>query len=303
MISQAKGLAQQFSKNIMQINTKLIFPWSKLQPGLLPIFSWIFLNNLDFKTKPDIIISCGRKSVYLSLYLKKKYKDSITIHIQNPKINFKSFDYIIAPNHDLINGPNVINSIGALHKFTDEIIQKEKDNDFTIPKKNLFSVIIGGDNNHYKFSKNEIKRLIQKIIFIKKEYSEINFLIIDSRRTRNEIKKIIKKELHELTYFWNVNEKNPYCFALKHSQFFIITSDSTSMISECAFTGKPIFVFHLPFKRTSKRIENFHEEFENRNITKKLLDNTKLVPWSYKTLNEAERIAGIIKKRIIKDVQ
>ena len=38
------------------------------------------------------------------------------------------------------------------------------------------------------------------------------------------------------------------------------------MISECAFTGKPIYVYHLPFKRISNRIESFHNEFENKKI-------------------------------------
>ena len=53
--------------------------------------------------------------------------------------------------------------------------------------------------------------------------------------------------------------KIPIYMLLKNSKFFIVTSDSTSMISECAFTGKPIYVYHLPFKRISKRISNFHE--------------------------------------------
>ncbi len=82
--------------------------------------------------------------------------------------------------------------------------------------------------------------------------------------------------------------------------FFVVTSDSTSMISECAFTGKPIFVFHLPFKRLSKRIESFHHEFEDLNITKKFLDNVDLNPWQYETIDEAKRISGIVKERIIK---
>ena len=91
MISQVIGLAQQFTANILAIETKLLFPWSKVQPGILPIFSWVFLNNLNHYSPPYMVISCGRKSVYLAVYLKKKYKDIITIHIQNPKINFQSF--------------------------------------------------------------------------------------------------------------------------------------------------------------------------------------------------------------------
>ena len=31
-------------------------------------------------------------------------------------------------------------------------------------------------------------------------------------------------------------------------------------------------IFHLPFKRTSKRMESFHEEFETRKITQKFSD-------------------------------
>ena len=105
----------------------------------------------------------------------------------------------------------------------------------------------------------------------------------------------------EIAFIWNNHYKNPYTFALKNSDFFIVTSDSTSMISECAVTGKPIFVFHLPFKRNSKRMSNFHQEFAELNITKILSDNSELKNWNYSPLNEAERIASIVKKRIIKD--
>jgi len=301
MISQVLGLAQQFSSNITKINTKILFPWSKLQPGFLPIFSWIFYNKLDFSSTPDIVISCGRKSIYLSLFLKKKFKNLISIHIQNPKINFRSFDYIIAPNHDGIRGDNVIPSIGALHKFTHSIIHNEIDSNFKLPIKKLISIIVGGENHHYKFSDKETNRLVNKIKHIKKINPEYQLLVISSRRTEKENKRILEKNLKDIAFIWNTNDQNPYTFALKNSDFFIVTSDSTSMISECAFTSKPIFVFHLPFKRKSKRIENFHQEFTKLNITKQLLDNSKLKTWSYIPLNEAERIASIVKKRIIKE--
>ena len=73
------------------------------------------------------------------------------------------------------------------------------------------------------------------------------------------------------------------------------------MISECAFTGNPIYIFHLPFKRYSRRIENFHKQFEKMKITKKLEDEKKLISWKYDSLNESKRIASILKKRIIKE--
>ena len=111
-----------------------------------------------------------------------------------------------------------------------------------------------------------------------------------------------ENNLKNIEIIWEDRNNNPYIFALKYSNFFIVSSDSTSMISECAITEKPIYVFHLPFKRKSIRMEKFHDQFEKMNITKKLTDLGELIPWSYKSLNESKRIAGIIKKRIIKEI-
>ena len=180
------------------------------------------------------------------------------------------------------------------------MIESKKNSYLSVPKNNLISFIIGGENRHYKFTKESILDLINKIKHLKKRYSKFNFLVISSRRTGSDIIRFMKEQLDKIAHIWNGVEENPYIFALKNSTFFVVTSDSTSMISECAFTGKPIFVFHLPFKRLSKRIENFHLEFENLKITKKFLDYVDLNPWQYETLDEAKRISGIIKERIIK---
>ena len=72
MVSQVLGLAKEFSDEILEIKTNLYFPWSFLQPGILPINKWVFKNNLPIEDKPNLVISCGRKSVYLSIFLKKK---------------------------------------------------------------------------------------------------------------------------------------------------------------------------------------------------------------------------------------
>ena len=301
MISQVLGLAKHISIKINLIKKEILFPWNNLQPGILPIFSWIFKNNLNISPIPDIIISCGRKSVYLSIYLKKKYKNTITIHIQDPKVNFKKFNYIVAPEHDNINGVNVVTSIGALHKFDKNTFDKVLDKNFNIPKNDLVSVIIGGSNHHYNFSYKEVNNLMERINNIKNINPKFNILIIFSRRTTFQIRNLIKDRLNNDVIIWNKNQENPYTFALKYSDYFIVTSDSTSMISECAFTAKPIYIYHLPFKRISKRIRKFHEQFYKLNITKDLNLTNELTTWTYKPLDESKRIASIIKERIIKE--
>ena len=43
-------------------------------------------------------------------------------YVQNPKTSNTKFDFIVSPNHDKLEGLNVIKSIGALHQFTKENI-------------------------------------------------------------------------------------------------------------------------------------------------------------------------------------
>tara|TARA_Y100001970_G_scaffold291343_1_gene428138 strand:- start:3614 stop:4582 length:969 start_codon:yes stop_codon:yes gene_type:complete len=300
MLSQVYGLANHFSNNIVNIKTKLLFPWSVIQPGFLPTYKWIFSNPLDLKNKPDIAISCGRKSVYLSIFLKKILGNKvITIHIQNPKIKFTNFDYVVAPNHDGISGYNVISSIGALHQFSHNQIDLASEVFPSIKNEIIISIMLGGKNRHYKFDYQTAINLIEKIKFLKNKYPNYIFLVIQSRRTNNKIFKMFIDRLKNSALIWNGKDPNPYLFALKYSKAFILTSDSTSMISECAFTQKPIYIFDLPYKRRSKRMEKFHNEFNNLKITQKLLDNLKLSECNYKTLDEAKRISVILKERIV----
>ncbi len=289
MISQVMGLSNQFSSNIKKIKIDLFFPWSKLQPGILPTFKWIFKNDIPKNHTPDILISCGRKSVYFSLYFKKKFKNIINIHIQNPKISSKNFDFIISPNHDNFYGSNVINSVGALHHFN------KIDKNFESKK---LTCIIGGNNQHYHFGIKETNELCNRLIKIKKNHVDINLSVITSRRTTDLVKKILIKKLNNIASIWTGSGENPYNNAIHSSSFFIITSDSTSMISEAAISGKPIYVHHLTFKRKSRRIIKFHNEFDKLGITRDLKNIEYLKNWSYNSLNESERIANIIKKKI-----
>ena len=292
MISQVMGLSKQISPNIREIKIDLIFPWNKLQPGFLPIYKWIFKNKIPHDEKPDILISCGRKSVYFSLYCKKKYNKLFNIHIQNPKISAKNFYYIVSPNHDNFFGSNVLNSVGALHHF--KKVNKSTNSE-------LLTCIVGGDSQHYYFNYKDAYKLCDKLCKLKKSHLKIDLKVITSRRTSKPIKEILNKKLKDIATIWNGEGENPYEEAIQSSSFFIVTSDSTSMISEAAISGRPIYIYHLPFKRKSARISNFHDEFSKIGITRDLKNVQHLENWEYNVLNESDRIGSIIKKRIIED--
>ena len=123
MISQVEGLAKGLDIDFTHQKVELKGFWKLIPPRFTPK-SDISFNNFDFPNV-DLIISCGRKSVVPSIYLKKSSKKKIyNIHIQDPKVDFNYFDFIIAPEHDGITGPNVILTKGAIHYLTALEIEK-----------------------------------------------------------------------------------------------------------------------------------------------------------------------------------
>ena len=75
MISQVEGLAKALDLKFIHEKIELNNFWKLVPPKLTPIQKFVFKNELnkDF----DVVISCGRKSVIPSIYLKKKYKKKI----------------------------------------------------------------------------------------------------------------------------------------------------------------------------------------------------------------------------------
>ena len=72
MISQVEGLAKALDIEFTHHKVELKSFWNLIPPRLTPISNSSFkeLNTSEF----DIIISCGRKSVIPSIYLKKKFQ-------------------------------------------------------------------------------------------------------------------------------------------------------------------------------------------------------------------------------------
>ena len=112
MISQVEGMAKALNTEYSHKIVRLSFPWNLVPPKFTPI-SEIILKDKIYLTEseiPDLIISCGRKSVIPSIIIKKKNPKVFTIHIQDPKVSLKNFDVIVAPEHDNLKGDNIYNS-------------------------------------------------------------------------------------------------------------------------------------------------------------------------------------------------
>jgi len=296
MISQVEGLAKALDLDFIHEKIELNNFWKLFPPKITPVKNFVFKNELGHEF--NIVISCGRKSVIASLYLKNKYKSKIiNIHIQNPKVSLSNFDFIIAPEHDGLFGENVVTSRGAIHYLTnDELIENAN---YLKPRidsqKKIISFIIGGPNKYYDYNDKIIDEIFLKIEnnFIRNNYQAI---IIPSMRTPKNIIEKAQNYFDKNQIIVLDVDKKAYLSALKLADHIVVTCDSTSMISEAAITGKPIYVAQMPSIKSNQRFKEFFNLFESLKIIKNL--DSSVESWNYEKLDETNRISGYIKDKI-----
>ena len=165
MISQVEGLAKALDIDFTHHTVELNSFWKFIPPKLTPVSKNVYKRIDDDNF--DVIISCGRKSVIPSIHLKNiSYKKVYNIHIQDPKVNLNHFDFIVAPEHDAIQGSNVISTKGAIHYLTENEINERKDylNSFIIKDgRKIWTLILGGPTKYYDYSTKNMKHIFTSL--------------------------------------------------------------------------------------------------------------------------------------------
>ena len=295
MVSQVEGLSRALNLSFTHQTVELKPFWNLIPPKLTPVSENLLKNKIIFNSR--VIISCGRKSVVPSIALKKKYKNDVfNIHVQDPKVSLKNFDLVLCPEHDDLKGDNVLNTRGAIHYLSKKEIDKHSKY-LKIDKENkkIVSFILGGPNKYYDYSDKQVNLIFNKIktTFAPDKYK---LIVIPSYRTPQEI---IKKAFNTFSYDNLVIkkiDKKAYLSSLSLADIVVVTCDSTSMISESAATGKPIYVAHMQSTRNNYRFEKFYKQFRELGIIRDL--GNSIDTWSYNQLDEANRLAPTIKERM-----
>ena len=297
MISQVEGLAKALELDFFHEKIELNSFWKFVPPKFTPIKKFVFKNMIekDF----DVIISCGRKSVIPSIFFKKNSQKRIfNIHIQNPKISLKNFDFVVAPEHDELKGENVISTKGALHYLTMKEIDENRSylEGKINKKKDIIILILGGPTKYYKYTKDNIQKIY---ISLNENINKKNLqlIVIPSMRTPVETIKLAKEYFGSDHLIIDNVDKKAYLSALSLAKFIVVTCDSSSMISEASLTGKPIYVAQISSSKNDYRFKKFRDLFKELNIIKELDDN--LENWSYQSLDETNRVAQEIKKKLL----
>jgi len=299
MVNQCIGLAEALSLefSLKQIEAKAPWTWlppswwyrplSMTAPGVLLSPPW-----------PDVIISCGRRSVAANMAIRDASKGRVkSIHIQDPHAAKNRFDVLIVPEHDTLRGDNVIVSQGALHHVNQDKLSQAK-NQFnslfsSLPRP-LIGVLVGGSNRRQSFTEQLAKDLVAKLVSSANKLGG-SIILTPSRRTSSNVVSLLRSGLAKTSsYLWDGESENPYFGVLALSDVIVVTSDSVSMVTEACFTAKPVYIFDVP--GGSKRLRSFNEKLIEHGFTRLLNEQIEL--WPGRQLSETQRVAKLVAQKI-----
>lgn len=296
MENQCIGLAEAMDipYEIKRIRTSVPWRW-------LPPWAWIDpIGNLGpdgdrlAPPWPDMLISCGRQSIPLSIAVRKASGGNcFTIHIQTPNCSPEKFDLVVVPRHDRLRGANVLVSQGSLHRITEKTLEegaKKFASRLAALPRPLIAVLVGGSNRCYDVTPEVMHDLAGRLENLARQTGG-GLAVTTSRRTGDANISALRQGLQASEHaLWAGDGENPYFGYLGLADFIVVTGDSVNMVCEACASGKPVYVFELA--GGNAKFRRFHQGMFEGNFTRPL--ENKLELYSPAPLQETARIAKIV---------
>jgi mitochondrial fission protein ELM1 len=301
MVTQAMGLAQAVGFDTVAKTIRPAAPWKWLPAGLWPARASGIGRGSDSMDgdPPDLVISCGRHAVGPALWLKRRHRERpFLVHVQHPRINPALFDLIIAPLHDALCGPNVMQITGSLHGVTQAKLAAAAERfgpAYRAIKRPVVAVLVGGSNSVYDLTEATVERLITGLKRLAEAHGA-GLLVTLSRRTGPAAEKRLREALAGVAAeIWSGGGENPYLGYLALAEAIVVTCDSVNMISEACATGKPVYIAELPGRGNSK-FAAFHDRLFAAGMARPF--DGSFARWSYQPLDDTARAATEVRRRM-----
>ena len=299
MENQCLGLAEALEIEPVVKRIRPRFPWTWLPAQLW--FAPLAAPSRDGDDAappwPDLLIATGRQTAAISAAIGRlSHGRTFTVQVQDPRIDARRFDLVVAPRHDRLTGENVISTRGALHRVTPSRLAAEAERLApaleNLPRP-LVAVLIGGSNRQYRMTRAVATALAEGLRGLARAHGA-GLLVTPSRRTGNANESILRERLSGLTaLIWDGTGENPYFGYLGLADYIVVTSDSVSMVSEACATGKPVYVFDLD--GGSAKFRRFHEGLREDGVTRPFTG--ELEQWAYEPLADTAMVAAEIRRR------
>jgi len=298
MENQAIALAEAVGLPFETKRVQPRAPWTWLPPGLWPAPLSALPDGGDAIAPPwpRLLITCGRRAVPYSLYTRKHSAGATcTVHIQNPQTGIGQFDLVIPPKHDHLQGRNVFETLGSLHRVTPARLAaaaKAFAPRLEALPRPLVAVLIGGSNACYDLTPAIAKQLAGQLTALV-ESTGVGLAVTASRRTGEANMVALREALNRPEVdFWDSSGDNPYFGYLALADAIIVTSDSVNMVSEACATGKPVHVVDL--EGGNRKFNEFHATMRDGGFTRRFAG--RIESWDYQPPDDTQQAARRVRE-------
>ncbi len=261
-------------------------------------FSW--LNDIEkINSNPTIFLANEFfDAIPIKQFFKKKdgwferfvsLSDPKKAEFKEEKIDIEKIEKHL--NFEISKNQNVIEYSPNTFQYLRTICNLIQKND----GRKIWTLIMGGPTKYYDYSTKNMKHIFTSLYKLIKKH-DFQLVVIPSMRTPINTIHYAKEFFGENHTIFMKVEKKAYLSALGIAENIIVTCDSSSMISEAALTGKPIYVANILPRKNDIRFQRFRNLFRELKIIRNLGEEVE--NWNYEKLDETNRVAGIIKNKI-----
>lgn len=299
LANQTRGLAEAVGLPVEVKTVHPRFPWTLLPVTTWPMpFSALGPGSSTFMPPwPKLVIGCGWRAIPYVLAVKRlSGGKTLTVQLQDPRIDPKQFDLVVPPEHDGLTGANVEAIVGSPNAVTRTQLEAAAVRwrmTFEPLRRPRVAVLIGGKSKSHSFGEDDARNLANRLRLL--DSQGFGLMVTTSRRTGEAQTRILKDALSGTrAYVWDGSGDNPYFGLLALGDVILVTSDSTNMAVEAATAGKPVYIVDLP--GGDSKFTRLHADLQRRGIARKFTG--EIAQWTYEPLNETARIAALIRRKI-----
>jgi uncharacterized protein len=299
---QALALAERMGMPVRHLVLSPRAPWSWASPRLT-LGGRLALPRAQRAAFappwPELAIGCGRSAALLTRLLRKLAGPRChTVQILDPRIDPAHWDTVIAPRHDGLAGPNVLQPLGSLHPIDDAWLQDGREayptlGDLPSPR---VGVLLGGPRTGVRIDDRYAQTLLEKLLACQRLEGG-SLLVLASRRTPSAVSERIGTGLRNTPgLMWSSPDdgNNPYPGVMGWADRLVVTPDSVNMLSEACAVGCAVQTMTLA--PLPDKLERFHRSLREAGWLHEL-DATP--PTRQTPLRETEAIAETLRRRIL----
>ena len=264
-------------------------------PGSDRAFGAAFHRALQV-APPAIAMGCGRLAALATRQARSV--GARALQILDPRIDTHHWDIVIAPEHDGLDGDNVLRLRGSLNPVDPSWLAQARDADATLaalpgPRT---AVLIGGPTRATRFDRSALEVMLAKLeLDLACEGGSL--IVCGSGRTPREWAPLLRSrysgEAHRV-WMDASDGANPYAGALGWADRIVVSPDSVNMVSEACSTSLPVFVAEPA--RATGRVRRFLQGLEA--VGRIRAQSGSLQAFECEPLQETARIAAQVRERL-----